>query len=115
MSGAAATGSGPIGGAQGPPQPFRPVAGLLLVAGRQAGQEQVVVALLAGGRGLGGPDGVQDGQVIGVSQGAVAVLGGGVELAVSFQDGGQHGQRVAGRGGRGGRGGGPARSAWIWS
>ena len=44
--------------------------------------------------------------MIGVSQGAVAVLGGGVELAVSFQDGGQHGQRVAGRGGRGGRGGG---------
>jgi hypothetical protein len=76
------------------------------VPGRQAGQEQVPVALLAGLGGLGGPDGVQDGQVIGVRQGAVPVLGGGHELAVSFQDGGEHGQRFAGRGGWGGGGGG---------
>ena len=80
--------------------------GSLAVAGRQAGQEQVVVALLAGGGGLGGPDGVQDRQVVGVGQGAVPGLGGGGELAVSFQDGGQHGERLAGRGGWGGRGGG---------
>ena len=46
-----------------------------------------------------------DGQVIGAGQGAVAVLGGGGELAVSVHDGGQHGQRLAGRGGRGGRAG----------
>jgi hypothetical protein len=39
--------------------------------------------------------------VIGVGQGAVPLLGGGLELAVSFQDGGEHGQRVAGPGGRG--------------
>ena len=76
------------------------------MAGRQAGREQVLVALLAGGRGLGGPDGVQDRQVIGAGQGTQPVLGGGQELAVPFQDRGQHGQRLAGRGGRGGRGGG---------
>ena len=98
--------AGQFGGAHGPPQPFRLVAWVPAVAGRQAGREQVLVALLAGGRGLGGPDGVQDRQVIGAGQGAVPVLGGGEELAVSFQDGGQHGQRLAGRGGRGGRGGG---------
>ena len=43
--------------------------------------------------------------MIGAGQGAVAVLGGGGELAVSVHDGGQHGQRLAGLGGRGGRGG----------
>ncbi len=58
--------AGQFGGAQGPPQPFRLVAEFLLVAGRQDGGEQVLVALLAGGCGFGGPDGVQDGQVIGV-------------------------------------------------
>ena len=41
-----------------------------------------------------------------VGQGAMAVLGGGQELAVPVQDSGQHGQRVAGRGGPGGGGGG---------
>ena len=97
--------AGQLGGAHGPPQPSGLVAGFGAVAGREGLHEQVLVALLAGRGGLGGPDGVQDGQVIGVSQGAVPVLGGGQELAVSFQDGGQHGQRFAGRGGRGGRGG----------
>ena len=43
--------------------------------------------------------------MIGAGQGAVPVLGGGGELAVSVHDGGQHGQRLAGLGGRGGRGG----------
>ncbi len=97
--------AGQLGGAHGPPQPPGLVAWFGAVAGRQAGQEQVPVALLAGGGGFGGPDGVQDGQVIGVGQGAAPVLGGGAELAVSFQDGAEHGQRFAGRGGRGGRGG----------
>ena len=97
--------AGQLGGAHRPPQPSRLVAWFAAVAGRQAGHEQVPVALLAGRGGFGGPDGVQDGQVIGVGQGAVPVLGGGGELAVAFQDGGEHGQRVAGRGGRGGRGG----------
>jgi hypothetical protein len=43
--------------------------------------------------------------VIGAGQGTVPVLGGGQELAVPFQDSGQHGQRLASRGGRGGQGG----------
>ena len=60
---------------------------------------------IAGLGRFGGSDSVQDGQVIGVDQGAVPVLGGGQELAASFQAGGQHGQRVAGRGGRGSLGG----------
>ena len=98
--------AGQLGGAQGPPQPFRLVAQVSAVAGRQAGHEQVFVALLPGSRGLGGPDGVQDRQVIGASQGTQPVLGGGQELAVPFQDRGQHGQRLPGRGARGGRGGG---------
>ena len=91
--------AGQFGGAQGPPQPPRLMARRPAVAGRQAGRQQVLVPLLAGGRGLGGPDGVQDRQVVGVGQGTVPVLGGGQELAVAFQDGGQHGQRLARRGG----------------
>ena len=107
--------AGQLGGAHGAPQPPGLVAWFAAVAGRQVGQEQVPVALLAGRGGFGGPDGVQDGQVIGVGQGAVPVLGGGQELAVSVQDGGQHGQRVAGRGGRGGGGGGACSFGWVWS
>jgi hypothetical protein len=53
------------------------VAGLTPVLWRQVGQEQVPVALLAGRGGLGGPDRVQDGQVIGVGQGLLPGLGGG--------------------------------------
>jgi hypothetical protein len=59
-----------------------------VAAGRQGGREQVPVALLAGLAGLGSPDGVQDGQVVGVGQGLVAGLGGGLLLAVPFQDDG---------------------------
>jgi hypothetical protein len=57
--------AGQFGGAQGPPQPFRLVAGFPAVAGRQAGRQRVFVPLLAGGRGFGGPDGVQDREVVG--------------------------------------------------
>ena len=71
-------------------------------SGRQAGQEQVPVVLLAGRGGLGGPDRVQDGQVIGVGQGMLPGLGRGGLLAVSVQHAGQHGERVAGLGRRGG-------------
>jgi hypothetical protein len=78
------------------------VARFAAVAKGQVGQQQIPVPLLAGGRGFGGPDGIQDCQMIGVGQGAVPVLGGGQELAISVQDSGQHGQRVAGRGGGGG-------------
>ena len=107
--------AGQFGGAQGPPQPFRLVAWVPAVAGRQAGREQVLVALLAGGRGFGGPDGVQDRQVVGVGQGAVPVLGGGrswpsrsrtADSTASASPGGAPG--VAGAGA-------PARSAWTWS
>jgi hypothetical protein len=57
--------------------------------------------LVAGRGGLGGPDGVQDGQVVGVGQGLVAGLGGGQLLAVACQHASQHGQRLPGRGRRG--------------
>ena len=68
--------AGQFGGAQGPPQPLGLVAGLAAVAGRQGGQQQVPVALLAGGGGLGGPDRVQHGQVVGVGQSLLPGLGG---------------------------------------
>jgi hypothetical protein len=58
--------AGQFGGAQRPPQPFRLVAGLAAVGERQDALQQVPVPLVAGGGGLGGPDRVQDGQVVGV-------------------------------------------------
>ena len=66
------------------------------VAGRQGVHEQVAVALVPGGGGLGGPDRVQQGQVVGVGQGLVAGLGGGEQLAVAVQHAGQHGERLPG-------------------
>ena len=82
--------AGQFGGAQGPPQPPVPGPGLREVARRQDGGEQVPVALLAGRAGLGGPDGVQQGQVVGVGQGLAAGLGGGALLAVPFQHSSEH-------------------------
>jgi hypothetical protein len=64
-----------FGGAQRSPQPFRLVAGFLPVSRRQGRQEQVLVALVAAGGGLGGPDGVQDGQVVGVGESVLPGLG----------------------------------------
>ena len=90
--------AGQLGGAQGPPQPLGLVAGLSPVLGRQVGQEQVPVILFAGRGGLGGPDRVQDGQVIGIGQGMVPGLGRGGLLAVSFEHAGQHAQCVPGLG-----------------
>jgi len=58
--------------------------------------------LVAGGGGLGGPDGVQDGQVVGVGQGLVAGLGGGQLLAIAFQHASQHGKGRRGGGRRNG-------------
>ena len=63
--------AGEFGGVQGPPQPPVPGSGPGVVARRQGGRKQVPVALLAGRAGLGDPDGVQQGQVIGVSEGLV--------------------------------------------
>jgi L-ascorbate metabolism protein UlaG (beta-lactamase superfamily) len=74
------------------------VAGFGAVSGRQAGHEQVLVVLVAGGDSLGGPDRVQDGQVVGVGQGLVAGLGGGQLLAVAFQHASQHGKGLRGGG-----------------
>ena len=90
---------GEFGGTQGAPQPFRLVARLGAVAGRQGDHDQVLVALVTGGGGLGGPDRVQQGQVIRVSQGLVPGLGGGVLLAVALQHGGQDGERLPCSGG----------------
>ena len=91
--------AGQFGGAHGSPQPPGLKAQRPVIAGRQAGRHHVFVPLLAVGRGLGRPDGVQDREVVGVGEGAVPVLGGGHELPVTVQDGGQHGQRLARRGG----------------
>src|SRR5689334_8862322 len=55
--------------------------------------------------GLGGPDRVQDGQVIGICEGLVAGLGGRDLLAVVVEDGGEHAERRARRGRLDGRGG----------
>ena len=74
---------------------------LTAVAGRQDAHQQVPVLLVAGWGGLGGPDRVQDGQVVCVGQGLVAGLGGRALLAVAVQ---HAGQRCARRGGPGGRG-----------
>ena len=77
--------AGQLRGPQGPPQPLRLVAGLAPILGRQAGQEQITVALVAGRGDLVGPDRVQDSQVIGVGQGLLPGLGRGQLLAVSVQ------------------------------
>ena len=87
------------------PQPPGLVAGFGAVAGRQGGREQVPIVLLAGRGGLGGPDRVQQGQVIGVGERLVAGLGGRELLAVMVQHRGEHAERRARQGRRGGRGG----------
>ena len=74
--------AGQFGGAQGPPQPPGLGAGLGAVARRQRVHEQGAVVLLAGRGGLGGPDRVQDGQVVSVGEGLVPGLGGRDLLAV---------------------------------
>ena len=45
------------------------MAGLPTVGGRQAVHEQGVIALIPDRAGLGGPDRVQDGQMVDVGQG----------------------------------------------
>src|SRR4029077_14951481 len=97
---------GQFGAAQGAPQPLRLVAGLSAITRRQGIHQLDTVGLIPGRGGLGGPDRVQDGQVVGVGQGLVAGLGGGVLLAVAVQHAGQHGERVRRGGGGGGRGAG---------
>ena len=89
--------SGQFGGSQGPPQPPCLVAQRTAVTGRQAGCDQSCSAA-RGQAWSRRPDRVQDREVIGAGH-ALPVLGGRQELAVPFQDGGQHGQRLARRGG----------------
>ena len=79
--------AGEFGGPQSPPQPSGLVAGLGAVAGRQGGREQVALVLVTGRGGLGGPDRVQGGEVVGVGEGLAAGLGGGALLAVMVQHG----------------------------
>ena len=68
---------------------------VLPVAGRERGHDQVAVAVVAGGAGFGGPDRVQDGQVVGVGQVALPDRGRGQLGAVAAQDVGEHGDRLA--------------------
>jgi hypothetical protein len=91
--------AGEFGGVQGAPQPFRLLAGLPVVAGRQRVHQQLLVVLVAGGGDLGGPDRVQDGQVVGVGEGLVPYLGGGVLLAVAVQHASKDGERLSVRAG----------------
>jgi hypothetical protein len=74
-----------------------------MVAEWQGGGEQVTIALFAGRGGLGDPDSVPEGEVVGGGQGPAVRLGGRLLLAVAVQDGGQHAQRLAWQGGWGDR------------
>jgi hypothetical protein len=58
--------AGQLSGVQGPPQPFRLMAEFAVVSRWHGLHEQLLVALLAGRGGLAGPDGVENGQVVGV-------------------------------------------------
>ena len=86
--------AGELGGAQGPPQPPGLVAGLALASGGEGGLEQVAVLLLAGRGDLALPDGVQDGQVVGVGEVAEPGLGRRQFLAVASDHLGQHAERL---------------------
>ena len=57
-----------FGGVQRTEQPPSPVGELATVPGRQRAHHELAVAVVAGGLGFGGPDRVQDGQVVGVGQ-----------------------------------------------
>ena len=87
--------AGQFGGVQGAVQPAGPVGELAAVPGRQRGRDELAVAVVAGGAGFGGPDRVQDGEVVGVGQVAAPGLGGRQFGAVAAQDVGQHGDRLA--------------------
>jgi len=86
--------AGEFGGAQGAEQPPGLVRERLAVAGRERGGDQVAVAVVAGGGGFGGPDGVQGSEVVGVGQVALPDRGGGLFGAVAAEDVGEHGDRL---------------------
>ena len=87
--------AGQFGGVQGAVQPAGLVRERLAVAGRERGHDQVAVTVVAGGGGFGGPDGVQDGEVVGVGQVPLPDRGGGHLGAVAAKDVGEHGDRLA--------------------
>ena len=80
---------------QGAVQPAGPVGELAAMPGRQRGRDELAVAVVAGGGGFGGPDRVQDGEMVSVRQVAEPGLGCRQFGAVAAQDVGQHGDRLA--------------------
>jgi hypothetical protein len=80
---------------QGAVQPAGPVGELAAVPGRERGRDELAVAVAPRVAGFGGPDHVQDGQVVGVGQVAAPGLGRREFGAVAAQDVGQHGDRLA--------------------
>ena len=83
--------AGQFGGVQGAEQPAGLVRERLPVAGRERGHDQLAVAVVAGSFGFGGPDRVEDGQVVGVGEVALPDRGGGKLGAVAAEDVGEHG------------------------
>ena len=65
------------------------------MAGRERGHDELAVVVVAGVAGFGGPDRVQDGEVVGVGQVAAPDLRGRQFGAVAAQDVGEHGDRLA--------------------
>ncbi len=86
--------AGQFGAPQGAEQPPGLPGQVLPAAGRECGQHQVAVAAVAGGGGLGGPDRVQDAQVVGVGQVALPGLRRGQLGAVAAQHVSEHGDRL---------------------
>jgi hypothetical protein len=80
-------------------RPVSSAAGLmrqgLAVAGQEGGQDQVAVAVVAGGCGFGGPDRVEDAEMVGVGQAALPDGGCGQFGAVAAEDVGEDGDRLA--------------------
>ena len=64
------------------------------MAGRERGRDELAVAVVAGGLGFGGPDRVQDGEVVGAGQVTLPDHGGGQLGAVAAQDVREHGDRL---------------------
>ena len=75
--------AGEFGGVQGAEQPSGLVGERLAAAGRERGRDELAVAVVAGGLGFGGPDRVQDGEVVGVGQVTLPDYGGGQLGAVA--------------------------------
>jgi hypothetical protein len=62
--------------------------------GRERGRDELAVAVVPRVAGIGGPDRVKDGQVVGIGQVAAPGLAGREFGAVAAQDVGQHGDRL---------------------